>query len=125
MNKEKINLFMAKLESEKKRLEEELNKVAHRNPEVKGDWMPNLNEVNTMSGDESDQAEAYATLENNSALEDSLEEGLNRVDHAIKKIETGSYGICEVCKMPIDEKRLEAFPAATTCLKHSPVNLDS
>ena len=34
------------------------------------------------------------------------------VDQALLRIEEGSYGLCERCGRPIDERRLEAMPTA-------------
>ena len=34
------------------------------------------------------------------------------IDQALLRIEEGSYGICERCGKPIDERRLEAMPTA-------------
>ena len=34
------------------------------------------------------------------------------IDQALLRIEEGSYGLCERCGRPIDERRLEAMPAA-------------
>lgn len=42
---------------------------------------------------------------------------LAKVDHALKKIEDGSFGICEVCDEPIGKKRLEARPETGLCIK--------
>lgn len=41
------------------------------------------------------------------------------VRKALAKIKLGKYGYCDVCGGPIGEKRLEAYPEATTCVKHS------
>jgi DnaK suppressor protein len=38
---------------------------------------------------------------------------LKRIDHALKKIEEGTYGICDVTGKPINKKRLEAIPYAS------------
>ena len=38
------------------------------------------------------------------------------VDAALQRVEDGSYGSCERCGRPIDAARLEARPAAATCL---------
>jgi RNA polymerase-binding transcription factor len=32
-------------------------------------------------------------------------------------LETGKYGICEACGLPIPPERLEAHPAARFCLE--------
>lgn len=42
-----------------------------------------------------------------------------KVKKALAKINIGSYGICEVCKEPISQERLLAYPEATTCVKHA------
>jgi DnaK suppressor protein len=34
------------------------------------------------------------------------------IDQALLRIEEGSYGLCQRCARPIDERRLEAMPAA-------------
>ena len=39
------------------------------------------------------------------------------LDDALKKIEEGLYGICEMCKVPIPKTRLKALPYARLCLK--------
>ncbi len=38
------------------------------------------------------------------------------IDEAIRKIEAGTYGICEDCGEEISEKRLLIIPAATLCV---------
>lgn len=41
---------------------------------------------------------------------------LHDIDESIRKIEEGSYGICEECGEAIGEKRLSVLPAATLCV---------
>ena len=42
---------------------------------------------------------------------------LNRIDTALRKIQEGSFGVCESCSKPISLKRLKAVPYAELCLK--------
>jgi DnaK suppressor protein len=42
---------------------------------------------------------------------------LTEVEAALKRIENGTYGLCVVCGQPIPEKRLEAIPWASLCVK--------
>jgi len=42
---------------------------------------------------------------------------LTKLDLALKKIEDGTFGICEICEEPIGKKRLEARPETTLCIK--------
>ena len=50
------------------------------------------------------------------ALAGTLREALAEVDHALTKLEAGTYGTCERCGEPISPARLEAMPAARYCI---------
>lgn len=41
-----------------------------------------------------------------------------QIKKALAKFRIGTYGICEVCKNPIDKARLKVYPEATTCVEH-------
>ena len=40
-----------------------------------------------------------------------------KIQEALKRIDNGAYGICEICGEEISEKRLEARPVTTSCIK--------
>ena len=42
---------------------------------------------------------------------------LEKIDHALSKIDEGSFGICEECEELISMKRLEARPETTLCIR--------
>ncbi len=46
---------------------------------------------------------------------DDLETELRDVEHALHRLEDGSYGTCEICGGAISEARLEASPATRLC----------
>jgi DnaK suppressor protein len=56
-------------------------------------------------------------LEKRLALERRLTDALVEVEHALKKYEAGTYGICDLCSRPIGSARLEALPQAILCLE--------
>jgi DnaK suppressor protein len=56
-------------------------------------------------------------LEKRLALERRLTDVLAEVEHALKKYEAGTYGICDLCSRSIEPARLEALPQATLCLE--------
>jgi DnaK suppressor protein len=41
---------------------------------------------------------------------------VDEIDRALKKVDAGSYGICEQCGQPIPKARLKAVPHATLCV---------
>jgi DnaK suppressor protein len=56
-------------------------------------------------------------LEKRMALEVRLTDALAEVEHALKKYEGGTYGICDLCGRSIELGRLEALPKANLCLE--------
>ncbi len=49
-------------------------------------------------------------------LEERERKMLEEIERALEKINNGTYGICERCGEPIEEKRLEAKPYARYCI---------
>lgn len=68
--------------------------------------------------DENDNADRFEDYEEKSAMLSILKERWIDVIDALKKIEEGRYGICEVSGEHIEEERLIANPAARTSIKH-------
>ncbi|OGP14556.1 MAG: RNA polymerase-binding protein DksA [Deltaproteobacteria bacterium GWA2_55_10] len=42
---------------------------------------------------------------------------ITKIKEALKRIDDGSYGVCELCGEEISEKRLEARPVTTCCIE--------
>ena len=112
--------FKKKLEEEKSKLIEELKKVGRINPENPTDWIATPSPLTEETSDESEMADRVEEFEERSAVEGELEMRLRSVLRALKKIKEGAYGICNAggSPHPIEEKRLEANPAARNCLLH-------
>src|SRR6267154_2768990 len=51
------------------------------------------------------------------ALLEAAREQVAAYDAALVRLAAGSYGVCERCGQPIGAGRLEARPAATTCIR--------
>ena len=54
------------------------------------------------------------------ALNEQAEQQLAEVDEALRKMESGRYGLCSVCGKPIPYERLRAKPETEFCLEHVP-----
>lgn len=52
-------------------------------------------------------------------LAENLRGVLGEIEHALDKIERGTYGTCEECGRPIAAPRLEAMPATRWCVDHA------
>jgi DnaK suppressor protein len=55
-----------------------------------------------------------------SAVTDQVRQHLVEIDAALRRVEEGTYGLCEVCRQEIQPARLEARPTARTCVQHAP-----
>jgi RNA polymerase-binding transcription factor DksA len=119
MEQEQLIHFKTLLEKEREELEDELRSVGRINPSNPADWEPTQGE-SVKESDANDQADNIKEYEENTAILRELEIRYNEVRDAITKIEDGTYGICEEGGEPINEKRLEANPAARTCVEHAP-----
>lgn len=51
-------------------------------------------------------------------MPDDLQRLLDEVDGALARVETGSYGLCDVCHDPVEPERLLADPLLRFCLAH-------
>lgn len=114
LNSKLTSQLKQKLEDKKQDVTKELMSFANKtNPSTEGfdTVFPNYGEH------EDENAQEITTYENNLPLEHTLETDLAKINKALKKIEEGTYGICEKCGESIDPKRLEAYPEAETCIK--------
>jgi RNA polymerase-binding transcription factor DksA len=64
-----------------------------------------------------DSSQVTAERGETEALSKSLMETLREVEHALDKFADSTYGRCESCGRPIASARLEAKPAARTCIE--------
>ncbi len=68
------------------------------------------------SGDAADQASLSIEREILFELSDNERVTLDQIEAALRKIDKGSYGLCESCQKPILKARLEALPFARYCI---------
>ena len=67
-------------------------------------------------GKREEEATESMELEKRLALESRLHSLLAEVDRALQKMDSGTYGQCDICNAPIDPARMEALPQAILCL---------
>ena len=118
MNKKDLNYFKGKLEREKVLLEDVLSSISRVNPNNANDWEATTTDIEVDSADENEVADKFEELEENKVILNKLEPQLNEVKAALKRIEDGVFGICEVSGDVIERERLEANPSARTSMKH-------
>jgi DnaK suppressor protein len=63
-----------------------------------------------------DSSQVTAERGETEALARRLTDNLIEVEHALEKLDAGTYGVCEACHQEIAPARLEAMPAARYCI---------
>jgi DnaK suppressor protein len=63
-----------------------------------------------------DKAETSYTKEFLLSLSDGEREQLLLIDEALKRLEHGEFGVCQLCQKEIGAKRLEAVPWTPFCI---------
>jgi DnaK suppressor protein len=106
------------LEEERDRLAEELDKLGTSDPNKPGDWDVRMPEMDVMPADENEMADRAEEMHIDSIVLDELEARHTSILTALEKIESGTFGTCEVCSEAVEEDRLGANPAARTCKAH-------
>jgi RNA polymerase-binding transcription factor DksA len=117
ISKELIEENKKKLLDEQKRLRAILDKedIKDGPGEFPGEYKPKFDELGNEENENASEVENY---QNQLSVTKDLEDRLNKVEAALKRIEEGTYGKCTEGD-EIDEARLRAEPAAATCIAHS------
>ena len=67
-------------------------------------------------GKKEEGASETVELETRLALEKGSSDLLREVEHALQKMDDGTYGVCDACRQPIGAERLESRPQANLCI---------
>ena len=66
-----------------------------------------------------DTAQVTAEHDEQRSLTAELRDLLNDVEHALTRLNEGTYGTCEVCGVEIGDERLAELPATRFCITHA------
>ena len=115
MEKEELMKLKTQLEEVRVKIAEGLNHIERDNlnrsqRDAAGDLSGYTFHMADMATDNFDREFSLDLASNEQTM-------LNRIDEALKKIQDGSYGVCENCAKPISFKRLKAVPYAKLCIK--------
>ena len=107
MNKKDVKRFKDLLAKERENLIKNATKTLNEESALDVNELP----------DEIDQASAEYSQSFIFRLRDREKYYLSKIDKALKKIDEGEFGVCEACGDEISNKRLEARPVTTLCIR--------
>ena len=128
LDQKTIDELQYALKKERDLLVSELTTIATPDPNLPGDWDIKHSEWEENEITSEEELETGVNVNEadedmkNKALSDHLELRLKEVNDALKRIEDGTYGTCEVCQKEISLERLKADPAADTDIEHAENN---
>ncbi len=102
-----------RLEEERTRLEglrEGFNDLQAESEEA------SLSELSSLDQHQADVGTETFNRERDLSILERVEAELADIEHAMRRLDEGSYGTCEACGKPIGDERLEALPAARLCM---------
>ncbi|MFD8591536.1 TraR/DksA family transcriptional regulator [Streptomyces sp. NPDC059637] len=67
--------------------------------------------------DEADTGTKNISREHELSLAANAREMLRQTEHALERLQGGTFALCESCAKPIGKARLQAFPRATLCVE--------
>ncbi len=105
-----FNILRSRLENNRKRLIDELE-------QLKANVRPvDERREGSPFGKREEEAAETLELEKRLTLEKRIRDQMAEVEHALRKFEEETYGLCDSCGQSIDPARLEALPEANLCL---------
>lgn len=113
LDKKTIEKLKDKLLEQEAKLKKELDLIAVPIDD-EGDYRAKYEDIGEHKDENATEVEHYVEK---IALKKNLEQQLKNTESALKKIEEGTYGICEECGGEIRKERLEINPAAKRCMK--------
>jgi DnaK suppressor protein len=109
-----VEPFKTRLVEERQRTQKA---IAYLQEETRSETEDELRELSGGSDNHlADIATHTYDRELDSTLEESEGQHLAHVDAALRRIEAGTFGICENCGQEIGYERLEAMPWVTLCI---------
>lgn len=109
-----VDKFRRRLLEEQGRLKAEAKAIRERSWGREQSY--ELGELADYDNHPADQATETFEREKELALDDNVDGLLARIEDALRKIDEGTYGICDRCGRDISVQRLEVLPYATLCV---------
>jgi len=111
---QEIGELRTRLESERGELADQLTTIedqafAATQSDISGDV--------GVDDESADAGTATFEREKELSIEQNVRDLIQKIDRALKRIDDGTYGVCERCGKPIEKARIKALPYVDLCIK--------
>lgn len=115
MDAKAITCFSEKLQYEKRRLVEQIEKLEHDGIDETVSYT--TSELSLYDNHPADLGSETFERGKDIALRDNAHRLLEKIEAALSRIEAGTYGYCATCGREISKERLEVLPWAYECIE--------
>jgi RNA polymerase-binding protein DksA len=115
MNKKELKKFKDQLELERKKIASDLDHI--EKDTLNKSQRDASGDLSGYSFHMADVATDNYDRELNLDIASTQQQLLNHIDDALRRIEEGTYGQCEICEGKISVERLRVMPQARLCIK--------
>ncbi len=114
--KSTLTRLQVRLEDERARLEAMIDEFDRRREQSR---LAETSSEHNADPDNADGGSLAFEMEMDLSIEQNTKELLEKIERALKRMDEGTYGVCEVSGKPIPLARLEALPYATTTVENA------
>lgn len=114
LTKQELGDLRVRLEEERTQLETQLTTI------VEESFAASQSDMSGDVGLDDESADAgTATFEREKdlSIENNVRDLLQKIERALRRMDEGSYGVCDICGKPIEKARVKALPYVDLCIK--------
>jgi RNA polymerase-binding protein DksA len=114
LTKPEIKELRARLEEERVELDTQLTTI------VEDTFATTQSDMSGDVGLDDESADAgTATFEREKdlSIENNVRDLLQKIERALRRMDEGTYGVCDICGKPIEKARIKALPYVDLCIK--------
>ena len=114
LTKQEISDLRVRLEDERTQLDTQLTTI------VEESFAASQSDMSGDVGLDDESADAgTATFEREKdlSIENNVRDLLQKIERALRRMDEGTYGICDICGKPIEKARVKALPYVDLCIK--------
>jgi RNA polymerase-binding transcription factor DksA len=114
LTKLEIKDLKARLLAEQAELQEQLTTIEDG---TFGTTQSDLSGDVGLDDESADAGTATFEREKDLSIENNVRDLLQKIDRALKRMDAGTFGICDRCGKPIEKTRIKALPYVDLCIK--------
>jgi RNA polymerase-binding transcription factor DksA len=114
LTKPELKDLRARLLAERAELEEQLTTIEDG---TFGTTQSDLSGDVGLDDESADAGTATFEREKDLSIENNVRDLLQKIERALKRMDAGTFGICDRCGKPIEKTRIKALPYVDLCIK--------